>query len=122
MREDSKQLDAEKEPSENQSYHDDAKLLTISSWSNTVSWIALAGYVLAFFGRLIAAFQNFSQEGTVTTGSPPFLTFIAQYNFWVNSLILLATGTTFFLVLQGVSQGILMLMDLEENRFPSNRE
>jgi len=112
--ESSHNLDAETESPAEKTYHNDTKLLNISSWSNTVSWLILAGYVLVFIGRLVAAFQNFSQEDTVTYVGPSFSSFIAQYNFWINSLLSLLTGAAFFLILQAVSQGILMLMDLEE--------
>ena len=105
---------------ENQPLHDDAKLLSISSWSSTASWVALACYILAFLGRLLAARQDFSQDSTITV-APSLFSFSIQYNFWINSLLLLVTGITFFLLLQAVSQGILMLMDLEENGLPAIR-
>ena len=41
------------------------KLLSISSWANIVSWIALFGYILAFFGRLVTAFQGVPQDNVV---------------------------------------------------------
>jgi hypothetical protein len=107
----SQELEAEKEMSEDDRYHNDAKLLNISSWSNTVSWIALAGFILAFLGRLVEAYQ---MDNVIDRGFTFFLPTLA-FNYWINSLLLLVTGITFFLVLQAVSQGILMLMDLEEN-------
>ena len=107
----SQELEAEKEMSEDDRYHNDAKLLNISSWSNTVSWIALAGFILAFLGRLVEAYQ---MDNVIDRGFTFFLPILA-FNYWINSLLLLVTGITFFLVLQAVSQGILMLMDLEEN-------
>jgi hypothetical protein len=110
MMENSNQLNSEKESSETLPYHNDAKILNIASWAKTASWVALAGYVLAFLGKVVQAYQmdNVWDEGF--TFYLPVLTF----NYWINSLLLLVTGITFFLVLQAISQGILMLMDMEE--------
>ena len=113
----SQELEVDKDTPEDDPYHNDAKLLNISSWSNTFSWIALAGFILAFLGRLVEAYQmdNVSDEGF------RFFLPVFTFNYWINSLLLLVTGITFFLVLQAVSQAILMLMDIEENGFTQKK-
>ena len=113
----SQELEAEKETSEDAPYHNDAKLLNISSWANTVSWIALAGFVLSFLGKLVEAAQMDNVYGPTFFISLPVLVF----NYWINALLLPVTGITLFLVLQAVSQGILMLMDIEENGFTQRK-
>ena len=109
------EIGTDKEMVEDDSLHNEEKLLRISSWANTISWIALAGYILAFLSRLASAFQGVPQD-TVVVQEPSFYIVTMQFNFWINSLFLLITGTTYFLILQAVSQGILMLMDIEEDR------
>jgi len=93
--------------------HNENKLLSISSWANTISWAALSVYVIAFLGRVATAFQGAFQENVVVQ-EPSFFSVSIQFNFWLNSLFLLITGITYFLILQAVSQGILILMDIEE--------
>ena len=100
---------------EDEPLHNEHKLLNISSWANIISWIALSGYILAFFGRLVTAFQGTPQDNVVIQ-EPSFFIVTMQFNFWANSLFLLITGATYFLILQAVSQGILMLMDIEEDK------
>ena len=109
------EIETENEEVEDAALHNEVKLLSISSWANIVSWIALSGYILAFFGRLVTAFQGVPQDNVVIQ-EPSFFIVTMQFNFWVNSLFLLITGTTYFLILQAVSQGILMLMDIEEDK------
>jgi hypothetical protein len=99
---------------EDEPLHNEDKLFSISSWANIISWVALSGYILAFLGRVVTAFQGAPQD-TVVIQEPSFFIVTTQFNFWVNSLFLLITGTTYFLILQAVSQGILMLMDIEED-------
>ena len=49
---------------------------------------------------------------------PSFFIVTMQFNFWVNSLFLLITGTTYFLILQAVSQGVLCLAIAESRERP----
>ena len=100
---------------EDEPLHNEHKLLSISSWANIISWIALSSYILAFLARLVTAFQGSPQDNVVIQ-EPSFFIVTMQFNFWVNSLFLLITGATYFLILQAVSQGILMLMDIEEDK------
>ncbi len=109
------EIEAGNEELEDEPLHNEDKLLSLSSWANVISWIALSGYVLAFLGRVVTAFQGVPQD-TVVIQEPSFFIVTMQFNFWVNSLFLLITGTTYFLILQAVSQGILMLIEMKEDR------
>ena len=113
----SQESEAEKGTSEDAPYHNDAKLLNISSWANMVSWIALAGFILSFLGKLVEAAQMDNVYGPTFFIPFPVLVF----NYWINALLLPVTGIAVFLVLQAVSQGILMLMDIEENGFTQRK-
>ena len=109
------EIEAGNEELEDEPLHNENKLLSISFWANVISWIALSGYLLAFLSRVVTAFQGAPQD-TVVIQEPSFFIVTMQFNFWVNSLFLLITGTTYFLILQAVSQGILMLIDMKEDR------
>ena len=104
-----------KEESENEPLHNESRLWVISSWADTVSWVMLVGYLLIFFGRLIVLIQSYVQKDVTVIAQEPTVTSSAtELTIWVNVLLVPVTGMAYFLILQAVSQGILMLMDMEE--------
>jgi hypothetical protein len=87
-------------------YHSDEKLFRIASWANTLAWVVLVLYLLIFVGRIVSIFQ----AGNVTP-----LTSVDGIVFWLSSLSTPVIGCLYFMLLQAVSEGVYMLMDLEDN-------
>jgi hypothetical protein len=80
-------------------YHKPAKLIHISFWANTVSWVVLALTVL-FVG--VNIYYIWIGGG------------IRSFNFMavLNLLYTLAIGVFYFLTLQVISEGVYILMDI----------
>ena len=99
----------------NDLYHNETKLLNISFWSNILSWVLLIIYILNFLARLISAIGAMGQGAISNLEQSPFFLLDGVFT-WTNILAIPATGFLYFLILQAISQGILMLMDIEENK------
>jgi lipid-A-disaccharide synthase-like uncharacterized protein len=87
-------------------YHSEKNLLKISSWANTLAWVVLGIYILIFIGRIVVEIQNINQGVTTT---------IYQAWTWFSMLSTPVIGLVYFLILQAISEGIYMLMDIEKN-------
>ena len=77
------------------------KFLNISLWANRFSWIILFLYTLNFLTR--AAFQLQEVFGEWSVG--------LSISFLANLLAIPVVGIVYFLILQTISDGILMFMD-----------
>ena len=89
-----------------ETYHNPNKLIRISTWANTISWITLAVGVLLGLGQLYLNLQQIKQYASV----PPI---VILYYVAEAAYALLVAGF-YFLVLQAVSEGINILMDIFE--------
>jgi hypothetical protein len=89
-----------------ETYHNPNKLIRISTWANTISWITLAVGVLLGLGQLYLNLQQIKQYASV----PPI---VILYYVGEAAYALLVAGF-YFLVLQAVSEGINILMDIFE--------
>ena len=78
-------------------------LTRIAYWAMILSWVSLILNVALFLGRLILQFQ----EGFD-------FQFISLFNM-VAFLSSLVVGIIWFVVLQAISEGIYLLLDIEEN-------
>jgi hypothetical protein len=87
-------------------YHNPNKLIRISTWANTVSWITLVVGVLLGLGQLYLNLQQMKQYAQV----PP--TVVIYYA--ADAAYALLVAGFYFLVLQAVSEGINILMDIFE--------
>lgn len=87
-------------------FHNENKLLNISSWASTLSWIVLGLYMVLFVIRLILEIQNGRQGVAIN---------LSQINAWLGLLSMPIIGSIYFLILQAISEGIYMLMDLEDD-------
>jgi amino acid permease len=101
-----KMEDSGTEPLDEGTYHDETKLINISTWSKILSWIVLGYYVIAFVMRVILELQNPTEADFSS-----LLQIYTLYGFF-SPLIF---GSIYFLTLQAISEGINMLWDLEEN-------
>ena len=92
-------LDDEDEPLYNEN-----KLFRISMWAKTLSWVILAIYVISFLGRIIT-----DAQGLLNSSNTVFLILT-----WIGLLGSPALGLMYFLILQTISEGILVLIELDD--------
>lgn len=87
-------------------YHNPNKLIKIASWANTFSWVILVVVVVASFLQGWLNYQQVQQYQQIPN--------IIYYYYGSDLLKSLLTGGFYFLVLQAVSEGINILMDIFE--------
>jgi hypothetical protein len=95
-------------------YHNPNKLIRISTWANTLSWIVLA---VAAVLALVQLYLNISQMQQYNQVPPLVYAF-----YGTNTLNDLLVGGFYFLALQAVSEGINILMDIFEFNSPPSEE
>jgi hypothetical protein len=96
---DQTEIETPEKSAEEDLYHEPAKLIRISLWANSISWVILALTVLSV---------GVNVYYMVVSGG------ISSFNFMaiLNLLYSLAIGVFFFLALQAVSEGVYILMDI----------
>ncbi len=109
----------EKEKETPDLYHNPSNLWRISGWSRVISWIVLVAVTISVAGNVNQLIKS------VTAQNIPFKNLfipIEQGLLFpvVNVVYSLALGVFFFLVLQAVAEGLLILIDIEENTRPKN--
>jgi hypothetical protein len=90
-------------PEADDRYASPNSLLRLASWAYVLSWVILILDAILFIGRLVFQFM----EGM----SFDILTVFNQL-FYLSSLI---GGIIWFIVLQAISQGIYLWLDIDEN-------
>ena len=95
------------------SHHDDLKIINISIWSKILSWVVLVIYISNFFAEIAGVIQSTTQNSGFSFAKVPLFS-ISGIIYWTNLFTPPVIGLTFFLVLQAISQGILMFMDIDE--------
>jgi hypothetical protein len=96
----------EPDPGAEETYHSPNKLLRIATWAETLSWVVLVLYLVNFAGRTISY---------IHAGFGTWPTSLDGLTYWLSALSTPLIGVIYFLILQAVSQGIYILMDIEEN-------
>ncbi len=88
-------------------YHRPQRMIRVANWANILSWIVLivVGLFLVFFISAIFV--------TVTASSSNL--FIELVPTLVQAFLILIPGLFLFVCLQAISEGIYLLMDIEEN-------
>lgn len=90
-----------------ETYHNPNKLIRIATWSNTISWITLVVAVALGIVKLYLNINQVQQYAEV----PP-----VAYMYYVgDGVVSIVIGVFYFLVLQAVSEGINILLDIHEN-------
>jgi hypothetical protein len=89
--------------------HNQNKLLRISAWANILSWAILILYGARFLMDMISALHGFQ----ILNKSASFV--LLDLTTFIPTFVQLALGLTFFLILQAVSECILLFLDVEEN-------
>lgn len=85
------------------------KLLRIASWAYFLSWVVLVLEALLFIGRLVFSYLEGMRLEVMTAFNIVFY------------LSALAGGIIWFVVLQAVSEGIYLWLDIEENSRRGNQ-
>jgi hypothetical protein len=88
-------------------------IFRIISIAKIVSWIILAIYLVIFVDNLIPLFQKQAALPTQFSQWPPFL---------ANLLYIPTLGTLYFLVLQGLAQGLNLGLDIFYELHPEEDE
>src|ERR1043165_8796114 len=78
-------------------------IFRIISIAKIISWVILAIYLIIFVDNLIPLFQRQAQLPTQFSQWPPFI---------ANLLYVPSLGTLYFLVMQGLAQGLNLGLDL----------
>jgi hypothetical protein len=87
-------------------YHDPDKLVHLSAWSGYLSWVIIIIAVIVFVFRLIFEIPQIIAQ-------PPGL--LDTITYIVSPFYSLAIGIFYFVVLQAISEGIHIWMDIHEN-------
>lgn len=87
-------------------YHRPERMIRVANWANILSWIVLvvAGLFLVFFISAIAV--------TISQSSNLFIDLVPTL---VQAFLILIPGLFLFVSLQAISEGMYLLMDIEEN-------
>lgn len=88
-------------------YHRPERMIRVANWANILSWIVLvvAGLFLVFFVSAIVV--------TIEQSSRPL--FIDLLPTVIQAFLILIPALFLFVSLQAISEGIYLLMDIEEN-------
>lgn len=91
----------------NDLYHRPQRMIRVANWANILSWVVLivSGLFLVFFISAIFV--------TITQSSANL--FIELVPTLVQAFLILIPGLFLFVTLQAISEGIYLLMDIEEN-------
>lgn len=95
------------EVNNNDVYHRPQRMIRIANWANILSWIVLVvvGLFLVFFISAIYV--------TITQSSSNL--FIELVPTLVQTFLIIIPGLFLFVCLQAISEGMYLLMDIEEN-------
>jgi hypothetical protein len=92
------------EEEESDTFHSRKNILRLASWANVISWIVAIIYLILFAARLYFDFQQGIQFSVITA-----LT-------WISYFSTLLIGLIWFVVLQGLAEGLYLLLDLFDNQ------
>ena len=87
-------------------YHDPNKLIRLSAWSVYLSWVIFIMVVILFVFRLVTEIPQIIDQ------RPGLLDAV---NYFVSPFYTLVIGMFYFVVLQAISEGINIWMDIHEN-------
>lgn len=104
----------EEQAEETLTYHNPTKLIKLATWANTFSWIVLVVAIIMAFWQLYLNLQQMRQYAEVPT------TVYVYYG--GDTLLSLLLAGFYFLVLQAISEGITLLMDIFDSVAPEADE
>jgi hypothetical protein len=89
---------------ESDTFHSRKNILRLASWANIISWIIVAIYLILFIARLYFDFQQGFEFSVITALG------------WLSYFSTLLIGVIWFVVLQGLAEGLYLLLDLFDNQ------
>ena len=92
-------------------YFDRDGVLRLSRWADVMAWIILTIYVLWWLSTFLAFFGQYLNGMYFDKGS----TFLTVVNMFAGQLQQPLPGVFYFFGLQGISKGLLMFLDMEDN-------
>lgn len=100
--EDAFEADFAPEPSEEEgdTYHSRKNIFRLASWANILAWLILVIYLILFGARMYYDVQQGVQFQVITVLG------------WLSYFSTLLLGAIWFVVLQGVAEGLYLMLDL----------
>ena len=92
-------------------YFDRDGVLRLSRWADVVAWIVLTVYLLTWLFSVLLYFGQFYNGLYMDKGA----TFLNTINMFTPFLQQPLPGVFYFFGLQGVSKGLLIFLDMEDN-------
>lgn len=92
-------------------YFDRDGVLRLSRWADIIAWIVLTIYLLSWLFSLLLYFGQFFNAMYVDKGA----TFLNTINMFTPFLQQPLPGIFYFFGLQGISKGLLIFLDMEDN-------
>jgi hypothetical protein len=105
------------EPEDKDTYHEFERVVRIASAARVLSWISLGIGVLLLVLNVLSFVDAMSTIASTPsyTGTGFTVTFSLAWPAFVNSISPLLNSGFFFVVMQAVSEGIFILLDIEDN-------
>jgi hypothetical protein len=92
-------------------YFDRDGILRLSRWADVLAWVVLTVYLLTWLVSLILFFAQFLSGMFFDKGG----TFLTTFSLFTPYLQQPLPGVFYFFALQGISKGLLILLDMEDN-------
>lgn len=93
-------------------YVDRDVVLRLSRWADGIAWVILTIYVLTWLFSVLLFFSQYFNGLYFAKGSESFL---ATFSLFTPYLQQPLPGLFYFFGLQGISKGMLLLLDMEDN-------
>lgn len=93
-------------------YFDRDAVLRISRAADIISWVLLTVYVLTWIFSITLFLAQYFNGLYFTKGSESFLTIFSLFSPYLQQPL---PGILYFFALQGISKGLLILLDMEDN-------
>ena len=93
-------------------YVDRDVVLRLSRWADGIAWVVLTIYVLTWLFSVVLFFSQYFNGLYFAKGSDSFL---ATFSLFTPYLQQPLPGLFYFFGLQGISKGMLLLLDMEDN-------
>lgn len=93
-------------------YVDRDVVLRLSRWADGIAWVVLTIYALTWLFSVVLFFSQYFNGLYFAKGSDSFL---ATFSLFTPYLQQPLPGLFYFFGLQGISKGMLLLLDMEDN-------
>ena len=93
-------------------YVDRDVVLRLSRWADGTAWVVLTIYVLTWLFSVLLFVSQYFNGLYFAKGSDSFLTTFSLFSPYLQQVL---PGLFYFFGLQGISKGMLILLDMEDN-------